>query len=98
MKLRKILSVVVFLSSPMPLLAGGSVGGGTAALQLDLLGEALTRTQFEALVQTGLKGGSIEIDGQPAEVRRVDFETRRIEVLIQGRPEHTVLLESPAVE
>ena len=98
MRLRKILSVMVFLSFSAPLSAGGSVGGGTAALQLELFGEGLTRTQFDALVQTGLRGESVEIDGQPAEVRRVDFEARQVEVLIQGRPDRRILSESPAAE
>lgn len=98
MRLRKILSVVGLLSLPAPLLAGGSVGGGTAALQLELLGDGLTRAQFEALVQTGLRGEGVEVDGHPAEVRKVDFEARRVEVTIEGRLGHTVLSESSTAE
>lgn len=90
--MKKILAmtfIAVSLSSNLAL-AGGAIGGGSG-LVLEILSKDITRDQFAALVSSGAEDSTVTINRMPARVRAVNFQSKTVELQIEGLEEPTVL-------
>jgi hypothetical protein len=81
----KVMSLIFFFSliAAGQANAGGSFGGGTG-LVLDLQSQDITPEQFSALVLSGSENTPLLINSLPAQVRAVDFQSRTIELELEG--------------
>lgn len=89
--MRSILTLVSGLLFSSLALAGGVIGGGGSGLQLQLESNQLTRDQFSALVLSGANDAPVTVNRIPARVRSVNFQSKTVELEIEGLEEPTVL-------
>ena len=90
--MRYILVAFLGILSASAAWAGGIIGGGgTGIIALELENASISRDQFTALVQSGADESPVVINKKPAKVRTVNFQSKTVELEIQGLEEPVVL-------